>query len=278
MAVSKPIRFFGVALLLGLLLVTLVQFRAAAQTPDPELIEQGARLYLDNCAVCHGAQGQGRVGATLAKNWPSIRPELTVRTIIAQGVPGSVMPAWGEQYGGPLSDQQIEALVAYILSWQTGGAPDLAPRPTYTARPPISPVPEVEGDPNAGAVLFADNCALCHGPDGEGRIGAPLAKDWPSIRPDLDVRAIISQGVPGSVMPAWSQANGGPLSDQEINHLTAFVLSRPASTVQQVTPVSEPVPDRALNPWLTGWGGVLLFFGVMVVVVALAIIVQRRSS
>lgn len=278
MTLSKSMRFFGGLLILGFLLAALGQLRATAQTPGPETIEEGARLYLDNCAVCHGARGQGRVGATLAKDWPSIRPELTVRTIIAQGVPGSVMPAWGEQYGGPLNEAEIDALVAYILSWQTGGAPDLAPRPTYTARPPISPVPQVEGDPNAGAVLFADNCALCHGPEGEGRIGATLPTNWPSIRPDLNVRAIIAQGVPGSVMPAWSQANGGPLTEQEIDHLTAFILSRPSGTVEQVTPQAQPVPEQDLNPMLTGWGGVLLFFGIMVVVVAVALIVQRRSS
>ncbi|NOZ26908.1 MAG: c-type cytochrome [Chloroflexi bacterium] len=47
-----------------------------AQGPPQAELELGARLYAENCAVCHGPNGEGRVGATLAKNWPSIRADL----------------------------------------------------------------------------------------------------------------------------------------------------------------------------------------------------------
>jgi len=66
--------------------------------------------------MCHGANGEGRIGATLSKDWPSIRPELTVRAIIEAGVPGTVMPAWSQKNGGKLDYWQIDALVYYILS------------------------------------------------------------------------------------------------------------------------------------------------------------------
>ena len=59
--------------------------RPDSAEPDPQ--ELGAQLFAENCAVCHGADGQGRVGATLAKDWPSIRPDLTVKSIIETGVP-----------------------------------------------------------------------------------------------------------------------------------------------------------------------------------------------
>ena len=59
-----------------------------AQSEDPGQIELGAVLFAENCAVCHGDDGQGRVGATLAKDWPSIRPDLRMRAVIANGIPG----------------------------------------------------------------------------------------------------------------------------------------------------------------------------------------------
>ncbi len=222
---------------LGLLLLWASAVWAQGPTNDQlKQIELGARLYAENCAVCHGPRGEGRFGATLAKNWPSIRPELRIKETIEKGVPGSPMPAWSQKHGGPLTDEEIEALVLYILSWETGGLPPLSPTPTFTPRPPITPVPNVEGDPNRGAILYAQNCAVCHGPNGEGRIGATLARAWPSIRPDLRVKETIVRGVPGSPMPAWSQENGGPLSNEDINDIVAFILSWSATAPTPLQP------------------------------------------
>lgn len=196
-----------------------------AQDEDDEQWQLGAQIYAQNCAVCHGAEGEGRVGATLSKDWPSIRPDLVTKDTIAKGVVGSPMPAWSQENGGPLSNEQIDAVVYYILSWQTGGAPQILPQDTATARPQISPVPDIEGDPNQGSVLYDQNCALCHGENGEGRFGATLAKAWPSFRPDLSIKATIERGVDGTYMPAWSQENGGPLSPAEIDDLVSYVMS-----------------------------------------------------
>jgi len=76
------------------------------------------------------------------------------------------------------------------------------------------------GDPTRGGQLFVDNCAVCHGVDGQGRVGASL-KSFPGIEVSATIRQTISQGVPGSVMPSWGEANGGPLSDQDIADLPA---------------------------------------------------------
>jgi cytochrome c oxidase cbb3-type subunit 3 len=275
MPVPKPIRVIGLVLLMIAPLLVFVHPGVHAQTPDQGQIEQGASLYAQNCAVCHGPHGEGRIGATLDKNWPSIRPDLTVKTIITNGVPGSVMPAWGQQNGGPMSANEIDALVAYILSWQTGSISNIPTPAPSTPRPPITPVAQVVGDPNRGAALFDENCVVCHGRNGEGRIGATLAKSWASVRPDLTIKTTIQNGVPGSLMPAWAQQNGGPLTDENINDLVAFVLSIPHNTVIQVTPEEQPSPSPI--PWLSGWGGVVLFFVLFVVIVAVALIVQRRA-
>lgn len=275
MTATKTLRLLGMPLvMLGILMfVGLVNGRA--QTTDPtEQLTLGAQLFADNCVVCHGQNGEGRVGATLAKDWPSIRPELTVRTIIEQGVPGSVMPAWGQEHGGPFSSNEVDALLTYILSWQTGELPDLMPMPTATLRPALSPVPEVEGDPNRGGVLFGENCAMCHGANAEGRIGATLAKAWPGIRPDLNIKSTIANGIAGSAMPAWSQENGGPLTEQDLNDLVAFVMALPSAQVLQPT---ASLPGSQTMPWLRGWGGVVFLFVVLGIIFVAAWAIQRRS-
>lgn len=276
----KARRTLGVALLLALAWLAAAALTARAEEPAQNPTQElGAQLYAENCAVCHGPEGQGRVGATLAKDWPSIRPDLTVKTIISNGIPGSRMPAWSQAKGGPLSEAEIEALTQFILSWQTGGAPDMAPRPTATLRPPITPPANVAGDPNRGAVLFDENCTVCHGPDGQGRIGATLAKAWPGIRPDLSVKATIANGIAGSQMPAWSQANGGPLSEQDIDDLVTFILTLgETNPVRQIAPTAAlPGSDFSQSP-LQGWAGVVLFVILFVAVIGAAVLLQRRKA
>lgn len=252
--------------------------RVNAQTPSPEQLKEGARLYAENCAVCHGENGEGRVGATLAKDWPAIRPDQTIKSVIVNGIPGSPMPAWGQAKGGPLSDDEIQALTGFILSWETGGFPDLLEFPTPSPHPPISPIPEVEGDPNLGAVIYGENCAMCHGDQGEGRVGATLAKDWPSIRPDLNIKSVVENGVSGSPMPAWSQVKGGPLSEADINHVVAYVLSLPdvATEGREAGPAVSAQPPQAPS-WMQGVAGLALFFLALAVIVGGILLFQKRA-
>lgn len=265
-------RCLGLALWVALALWASWSARADAQGPTQDQIELGARLYAENCAVCHGPNGEGRVGATLAKDWPSIRPDLRVKATIENGVSGSPMPAWSRKNGGPLSDEEIDALVAFILSWETGGPRPPLPTPAITPRPPITPVPNVEGDPNRGAALYAENCAVCHGPNGEGRVGATLSKVWPSIRPDLRIKTTIANGVAGSPMPAWSQERGGPLSDQDINDIVAFIMTWSSA------PITGPVPEPTLTPIerLRSSPGIVIGGLVLVLVIVIGMIWYSR--
>ncbi len=276
-SIRKPYTWLALLFILIILGMTRAAGHAQSVQPlDRTKYLEGAQIYQQNCSMCHGTNGEGRIGATLSKDWPSIRPELTVRAIIETGVPGTLMPAWSIKNGGPLDYWQIDALVYYILSWQTAGAPAVIPLPTATLRPAISPVPGVEGDPDRGAILFDQNCAVCHGKEGEGRVGAPLAKDWPSIRPDLTVKTTIQNGIPNSVMPAWSVDKGGPLTESDINNLVAFILSwqnnPPAPDVGQV---SEPEP--APSPF-RGPAGVALFFALLGIILGFAVWMQNRKK
>ena len=80
----------------------------------------GERLYQENCAFCHAADGSGRnwIGRFLEPHPRDLtdprfaarmdRPKL-VRAI-RDGVPGSAMPAWKQVLG----DAEIEAVAAYV--------------------------------------------------------------------------------------------------------------------------------------------------------------------
>lgn len=252
-------------LIMGILLAAALLFAAALvlparaqETVDQEKLNRGARIYQENCEVCHGPNGEGRVGATLSQNWPSIRPELVLESTIANGISGTLMPAWGQANGGPLSDMQISDVAYYILSWQSGGPPPADLGPTPTPRPQIEPLPGVTGDPNQGAILYDQNCAVCHGANGQGRIGANLSNAFPSIRPDLSIKNIIVNGVSGSQMPAWGQSNGGPLTDQQINDITSFVLTLEKSSTMTATPTVTLVLAQTNNTWLIWVGGFVL--------------------
>jgi mono/diheme cytochrome c family protein len=269
------ISLIAVIMVVGYSLIRTAQIPAQDEG-NQDLIEEGARLYAENCAVCHGPEGQGRVGATLAKDWPSIRPDLQIEATIERGVPGSVMPAWSLENGGPLTDQQIDALVQYILSWETGGPITIFPTITPIPHDVLTPPADVEGDPNNGADLYQQNCSVCHGPEGEGRVGATLAKDWPSIRPDLQVKTTVARGVDGSVMPAWSQEFGGPLTDGQINDLVAFVLTwSTQENPPTITPAPTPAPEAGFA-LTTSQTWVILFLIVVVLVAGAAIAAITR--
>ncbi|MAF84939.1 MAG: hypothetical protein CL875_00395 [Dehalococcoidales bacterium] len=78
-----------------------------------------------------------------------------------------------------------------------------------------------------GAGLYASACVVCHGADGEGGVG-------PALRgTQLDSEALekmISRGVPGTAMLAWSQEEGGALKEHQIKDLVTFIKNWEAIT------------------------------------------------
>lgn len=275
----KFILITGITLLIGFILSFEFTSLGFAQTgPDTDTLTLGATLYAENCAVCHGDNGEGRAGATLSKNWPSIRPDLAIRETIRRGVAGSPMPAWSSEFGGPLNEDEIDAIVQYILNWQTGGSEAILIITPTIIPVTIQPVPNVSGNPSNGALLYNQNCKVCHGENGEGRIGAVLNKTFSSIRPDLSIKDTISRGVQGSPMPAWSKEFGGPLNDADINDIVAYILTwEGGESPISNTPQSPPVPERQLS-WLSGWWGIIITIVAFLTIVTFAVFVQNRNK
>ena len=81
-------------------------------------IAMGRPLWSANCASCHGRNGQGVDAPALnSKEFFEVASEQRIHHIIQAGVPGTEMGAWWNEFGGPLTDEQVRAIVAYLLSW-----------------------------------------------------------------------------------------------------------------------------------------------------------------
>lgn len=100
-----------------------------AQTSEYQRIGDG--LFNQSCASCHGTTATGGSAPTLnSKQFFSLTTDAQAELIITGGVPGSDMTAWSQDFGGPLTAEQIRQLVAYLRSlepnapsvpdWRTG--------------------------------------------------------------------------------------------------------------------------------------------------------------
>jgi len=251
------------AVTISLLLVAAFTNLALAQDGDAE---NGKGLFGEYCAVCHGYDGQGRVGASLEGWFSGINPEAFVRSTVSDGV-ANTMPAFSQGRGGPLTDQEIDDIAAFILSWQERVEP--APTPTTVPVTPIAAIAGVEGDPTAGAQIFARDCQVCHGEKGQGGIGASLSGPIAAAQPAAFLRQVISDGIQGSPMPAFT----GALSKDEIENVVAFVLSLDHRPGSSTTPTDSEAGD--FN-WLVAV--VFLVVGLVVAIWLVTRFSQRKTT
>jgi cytochrome c oxidase cbb3-type subunit 3 len=74
------------------------------------------------------------------------------------------------------------------------------------------------------AVLYSENCAGCHGPDGKGGLAVGLGDPvYLTIANDAVIRAATSQGVSGTAMPAFAQSSGGSLTAAQIDAIVGGI-------------------------------------------------------
>lgn len=86
-------------------------------------VQRGAQLYAQYCYQCHGINGQGLSGPKLNGN-PAVNnlSDADLLRIISAGIPDPndpsklLMPAWSDQYGGPLTQTEIQYLFELIRS------------------------------------------------------------------------------------------------------------------------------------------------------------------
>jgi cytochrome c oxidase cbb3-type subunit 3 len=200
-----------------------------------EILEFGP-LFSENCAACHGAEGRGGAAIALANPvYLAIADDASIRKVIAQGVPGTAMPAFAQSAGGMLTDAQIEVITKEIRSrWSQKGILDAASPPAYT--------PKLTGDARRGEAAYKTFCESCHGPVGRGgqKASAISGDSFLALVSDQSLRTIVIAGRPELGAPDWrGNVPGRPMSDQEITDVVAWLASRRSQNPGQPYSVSN---------------------------------------
>jgi mono/diheme cytochrome c family protein len=225
----------------------LVKYTLEAANGAP--IELGQQLFSKNCTACHGEFGEGgpnpvhpgdTIGPISTSEFLKTRDDYTLRAIISQGQPDIGMSPFGTAFGGPLDDSEVDAIVAYIRSWE--------------ANPPVQLPPEITTGSVAltGDKIYADVCAQCHGPNGEGGVGPSLqAAQFQSQNSDQDIFDTINLGHKATPMIAWGEI----LTTQQIQQLVKFIRrlgELTPSETPEATPTNTPQVSASKTPEATG--------------------------
>lgn len=194
--------------------------REKDQWKNPHSVVDFGKLYRESCQGCHGA-GNTIAGAISLDNpvYVSVLPEETLRNIIANGLPGTAMPAFAIANGGLLTDQQIEILVKGIKAW--------APQPPLPG--PLPPYAAPPGDAAAGGPLFEAYRATVEKAAGPGVVGQGFLANpaFLGMVSDQYLRTLLIAGRPELGIPDFRTAlNGRSLADQEISDIVAWLISQ----------------------------------------------------
>jgi mono/diheme cytochrome c family protein len=208
--------------------------------PDAERPSQMltfTELYQQNCAACHGENGKDGAAISLANTaYLAIAGQDKIHAITADGVAGTLMPAFAQARGGMLTDQQIGVLAQGMeRAW---GRPD-----AFAGQTPPAYASHTMGDAVQGQKAFTTFCARCHGSDGSGvaqgklRTGTLVDPAYLALISDQGLRSLILAGQPEQGMPDWRSdmtgAGARSLADQEVTDIVAWLASHRTGTPGQ---------------------------------------------
>lgn len=199
--------------------------KPGAEVPNPASVTDFATLYKQNCAGCHGDHGQNGASLDLANPiYESWVDDATLRNIIANGEPGTQMPAFAKSAGGFLTDAQVDALVRGMRSdWRKSSAPDGTP--PYTSA--------LKGDAVRGQQVYQLACARCHQQSSQSIVNPTYL----ALIDDQTLRTYIIAGRPDIRQPDWKgDIPGHPLTDQEATDVVAWLDAQRSQTPGQPYP------------------------------------------
>jgi cytochrome c oxidase cbb3-type subunit 3 len=215
---------------------------ANSQVIPPGKIMDFDRLYGENCAGCHGSDGKG--GAAIGLGDPvylAIADDATIRRVTANGVSGTAMPAFAQQAGGMLTDDQINAITNGMRArWAKPDALRGADPPPYAA--------QGRGDSKRGAAAYGIYCSSCHGSDGRGgeRASSIVDGSYLALVSDQHLRTAVIVGRPEMGAPDWrGDIPGKPLSPEDVSDVVAWLAAQ-----------RPQFPDQSYSTALRPEGGI----------------------
>lgn len=168
----------------------------------------GAEIYADNCSQCHGIKAGGGMGPALkSKQFLQSVTDDQVSQLIAVGIPGSPMAAYSIDFGGSLTEEQINAIAVYLRSLETQ-APDFPEWRYPLAQESLS-----------GGDLFNMACASCHGLNLQGGEVAPELGPGSDAEEESDDRLSLRITNGKDEMPAF----GGTLDETQIQAIVEYL-------------------------------------------------------
>lgn len=143
-----------------------------AMASNTSFTTPGARVFAQNCVVCHGDHGEGKIGPNLTDEfWLHGGEPSQIWTTIRDGVAARGMPQWGATLGA-IPVQQVAAHVLTLRNTNVqgkgpegerytpgaaaaapaaGNAPDTAAAPAAAAPPAAAAAPDTAAQPAAAA-------------------------------------------------------------------------------------------------------------------------------
>lgn len=215
----------------------------------PEEVMDFQTLYKENCSGCHG--DDGRNGAAIALNNPAYLAYAgaeNLRAATAEGLGGTLMPAFAQSAGGMMTDRQIDVLVqGMVQRWGKPAEFAAVKLPTYVGSGP--------GDAANGHMAYATACARCHGTDGTGMEETAKAgstkhsivdTSYLALVSNQSLRSIVVAGHPEKSTPDWrAYMAGRALTEPEINDIVAWIGSHRAGTNEQPAGVAVKAGKEA---------------------------------
>lgn len=204
-----------------ILIAGLVNFILAnpALAASKSTIDQGEKIYNQNCSMCHQADAIGKPGFAPSLTNPELLSTASDKFFegtIRDGRAGTGMPPFSH-----LGRKNVKAIVAYLRSHSQ--------KPNRSAK--IDKQPDAHGDPRLGKQWYDYICSTCHGVAGDGYAagGTGTAIGKPGFLNKVSdgfIRTTIKQGRSNTRMLGFQGSDGlADLNNREIDDIIVYLRS-----------------------------------------------------
>ena len=202
-------------------------------------ISEGRKLFLANCASCHGKNAEGTKAAPSLIGVGGAAVEFQVDS---GRMPGQASGPQLQVKKKQFTDEQIDALVAYATT--LGNGPDV----------PTEEMIAANGDATRGGELFRINCAMCHNAVGAG--GALTEGKYAPALKGVPADHVYEAMLTGPQnMPVFNDANLTPKDKKDIITYLVYLQQHPSPgglNLDNLGPVAE-----GLLVWIGVLGGII---------------------